>query len=419
MRLAHIECPNGHVSAAAERGCVISQDRQVVPLAAQRRQTAAFSWDSHGTALAGVHFVPVARHLQSGRSSDRVVVTRARLSLLVLLTMTATGVGLCALVLSPFVPGLVWALALAIAAFPLHQFISRWVTIPSLAAAVSLLLVTVILLAPTLFVGWQIGMQAADQFDRVEGLLESGRLREALEGFPPAVRLYDSMAGNGGEAPQASELAAPAGVAAGTLQTLIDVLVQALVALFVLFFLFRDRRSVLDTARSLMPMSDRETDHFFEQMRSMTHATIYGTVVVSLIQGVLGGLMFAFVGIPGALLWGVAMAILSLIPSAGAFVIWMPVAVVLAAQGEWGKATLLGAWGALVVGTIDNLLYPLLVGKEMRLHTMPVFLAIVGGMFVFGAAGIVLGPVILSGTIALIEILRQRTARGRSAIEPR
>lgn len=334
--------------------------------------------------------------------------------------MTAIGVVLCALVISPFVPGLVWALSLAIVALPLHRLVSRWVRMPSLAAGISILLVTLILLVPTLFVGWRIGIQAAEHLDRVEQLLASGELRKTLDRFPPAARIYDAVNGSSGDASQASGLAAPVAATTGAwVQGALAAIVQSLVALFVLFFLFRDRVQVLDVVRSLMPMSDDETDYFFEQIRSMTHATIYGTVVVSLIQGVLGGLMFALIGIPGALLWGVAMAILSLIPSAGAFVIWLPVAVTLGAQGEWGKATLLGVWGMFVVGTIDNLLYPVLVGKEMRLHTVPVFLTIVGGLFIFGAAGIVLGPVILSGTLALLDILRRRTAKGRSAIRPR
>ena len=129
--------------------------------------------------------------------------------------------------------------------------------------------------------------------------------------------------------------------------------------------------------------------------------------------------MFVVVGIPGALLWGVVMAILSMVPTAGAFLIWLPTAVVLGLQGEWGRAALIGAWGAFVVGTIDNFLYPALVGKEMRLHTLPVFFAIVGGVMMFGAAGVVLGPVVLAATIALLDILRQCTARGRSAVAPK
>lgn len=343
--------------------------------------------------------------------------TRSRLSFYVLMTMTALGVILCAIVISPFVPGLVWALSLAIVGFPLHRMMERFIRLPSLAAIVSVLTVALLLLGPTLFVGWQIGSQAGDRIDDAQRLFDSGAIRDVLERFPPAARAYDAMSGDRGQPPEVTDMAPAAATTAGVwVQALLSALFQAVIALFTLFFLFRDRVRVLKVVRSFMPMTDAETDYFFDHLRSMTHATIYGTVVVSLIQGVLGGLMFWFIGIPGALLWGVAMALLSLIPSAGAFVIWLPMAFILAAQGEWGKAILLGAWGALVVGTIDNLLYPLLVGREIRMHTLPVFFAIVGGLFMFGAAGIVLGPVIVSGTIALLAILRRRTEHGRSAV---
>ena len=109
------------------------------------------------------------------------------------------------------------------------------------------------------------------------------------------------------------------------------------------------------------------------------------------------------------------MALLAIVPVLGAFVIWVPVAVFLAASGEWGKAAILAAWDGLVVALIDNLLYPILVEKRMRLHMVPVFFAIVGGLAIFGAAGLILGPVILALTDAILEIWHRRTAHGRPA----
>ena len=113
------------------------------------------------------------------------------------------------------------------------------------------------------------------------------------------------------------------------------------------------------------------------------------------------------------------MALLSLIPNTGAFVIWLPAAVFLASQGAWTKAGILAGWGVLVVGTIDNLLYPMLVGKDTRVHTLAVFFSVVGGLLAFGAAGLVLGPTALAGTLALVNVLKRRTAHHRSAVEPR
>jgi predicted PurR-regulated permease PerM len=112
------------------------------------------------------------------------------------------------------------------------------------------------------------------------------------------------------------------------------------------------------------------------------------------------------------------MAMLALIPSSGAFFIWLPAAAFLAFQGDWTRAAILAGWGVLVVGSIDNLLYPHLVGKEMHLHTLTVFLSVVGGLFVFGAAGLVLGPVIVAATMAMHEILRQRTAAQPASSRP-
>jgi predicted PurR-regulated permease PerM len=347
--------------------------------------------------------------------------TRSRLSLLVLLTMTGLGIALCAAIVSPFVTGLVWALSLAIVASPVHRVVARRIRQPSIAAGTSTLLVTLMLVVPTLVVAWQVGVQLADRVTQVERLLDSGAIGRSLRRFPAAERLYHAATDLA-----TTSTADPTGVAqpvartAGAwLQAAIAVLVQILIALFALFFLFRDRVQILAVVRSLMPMSNEEADYLFESIRSMTRATLYGTIVVSFIQGTLGGVMFALLGIPAALLWGLAMALLSTIPSAGAFVIWLPAAIVLAAQGEVGKAAILAVWGALAVGTIDNALYPMLVGKEMRLHPLPVFLAIVGGLFLFGAAGIVLGPVVLAATIALITILKRRTSHGRSAERPR
>jgi predicted PurR-regulated permease PerM len=133
------------------------------------------------------------------------------------------------------------------------------------------------------------------------------------------------------------------------------------------------------------------------------------------VQGVLGGLMFWWLGLPAPLLWGVAMFLLSLVPVLGAPVVWIPAALFLGLTGSGWKALILAAWGTLVIGSIDNLLYPVLVGVRVRMHTLLVFFSVVGGLMLFGAAGLVLGPVAVVVTQALIEVWRQRTSGGRAA----
>ncbi|HYG34165.1 MAG TPA: AI-2E family transporter, partial [Clostridia bacterium] len=156
----------------------------------------------------------------------------------------------------------------------------------------------------------------------------------------------------------------------------------------------------------------------FTRLRDTVHASIFGTLVVATVQGTLGGLMFWWLGLPAPLLWGFAMGLLSVIPVLGAFVIWIPAAIVLAAQDHWTKAIILTVWGTVVIGLIDNLLYPVLVGKRLRLHTVPVFIGIIGGLMLFGASGLVIGPVLLALTDAVLNIWRSRTTQGQTADTP-
>ena len=138
------------------------------------------------------------------------------------------------------------------------------------------------------------------------------------------------------------------------------------------------------------------------------HAMIFGSLGVALIQGVLGGLMFWLLGLPSPLIWSAVMCICAVLPIFGAALVWVPGALYLWVTGETTSALILVAWGAVVVSLIDNLLYPILVRNQLRLHTVPVFVAIVGGIVAFGAAGLILGPVVLAVTKVLLGVWGDR-----------
>ena len=130
-------------------------------------------------------------------------------------------------------------------------------------------------------------------------------------------------------------------------------------------------------------------------------------LVISAIQGTLGFLIFWILGLPSPLLWGVVMFFLSMIPMAGAFLVWVPAAIYLALIGAYVKALILVVWGLVVIGSIDNFLSPRLVGRRARLHELLIFFSVLGGLEVFGILGLVLGPVVVAITLALIEMVRQ------------
>jgi predicted PurR-regulated permease PerM len=191
---------------------------------------------------------------------------------------------------------------------------------------------------------------------------------------------------------------------------------QLLITIMCLFFFLRDRPAVVGGLKKQLPLSEPEADRILGRVNDTIYATIFGSLTVALVQGCLGGLMFWILGLESPLFWAAIMGLLAVVPMLGTFVIWGPTAVWLALSGDWTKALILTAWGALAIGCIDNLLYPFLVGNRMRFHTLLVFFAIVGGLGVFGAAGIILGPVLLAVADGLLQVWHSRIDRARQGL---
>jgi predicted PurR-regulated permease PerM len=254
-------------------------------------------------------------------------------------------------------------------------------------------------------------MQAANGATLVNAKIESGEWRRAIDSRPRLARLADHIEQRVDLPGAAQKLAAwlTAGAAAIVKGSVVQVVAFAL-TLYLLFYLLRDRHAALRALGALLPLADAEIVRLRERVSDTICATVYGTLAVSAVQGLLGGLMFWCLGLPAALLWGVVMAVLAVVPVLGAFVVWVPAALYLALDGSWGKALILAVWGTVIVGSSDNLLRPVLVGGRLKLHTVLVFIGVVGGVLLFGAAGLVLGPVLLTITMVLLEIWRERTA---------
>ena len=185
-----------------------------------------------------------------------------------------------------------------------------------------------------------------------------------------------------------------------------------LLTFYFLFYLLRDRSSAVATVANMLPLSASEFALLGDRIVNTIFASVYGTATVAILQGGLGGLMFWWLDLPAPLFWGVVMGLLAVVPFLGAFVIWGPTAIVLALSGEFVAAIQLTVWGVVVVGLVDNVLYPILVGKRLMLHTVPSFIAVAGGLVLFGPYGIVLGPVIVAGSQTLLEIWRKRAIAG-------
>ena len=302
------------------------------------------------------------------------------------------------------------ALALAVATHGAHEWIYSKVRHPNVAAALTVIGVLVIVAAPAILAIDQVAGEAMAALDRLNQELTSGRWRSAFDRFPRVAAwmrwFHESL--DPSSALESATAAIGVGVKNFVKESAVG-FVQLLIAFFVLFYFFRDRRQILDYLRRLSPLPAQQTEDMFHRIADVLYATVYGTLTVALIQGVLGGLMFWWLELPAPVLWGAVMALLSIIPVFGAFMIWVPAAIYLALEGDWTKALILTAWGSIVIGLIDNLLYPLLVGERSRMHTVAIFIAIMGGLVAFGAAGLIVGPVVLAITLALLQVWRQHT----------
>jgi predicted PurR-regulated permease PerM len=350
------------------------------------------------------------------RETPEPWLSRDRALALVLITATALALFLCYLLVRPFLPALAWALALAVVTHPVYTWLPSHVVRPNLTAGLAVVLVAILLIAPALFVLRSLAGEVAGGVERLQTEAATGRWRDVIERNPrlaPTLRWLETHVDVRSEVQRAFTM-----LTARIPSFVSDSLwasVELLIILFFLFFFFRDRPAALRALRALMPLSETETTEVFRRVADTIHATLYGTLVVAAVQGTLGGLMFWWLGLPTPLVWGMVMALLAIVPILGTFVVWIPAAVFLGLEGHWLKALILTGWGVIVIALVDNLLYPVLVGERLRLHTLLVFVAMLGGIALLGVSGLILGPVILAITLALVDVWRWRTAGGRSA----
>jgi predicted PurR-regulated permease PerM len=332
-----------------------------------------------------------------------------RLYFLFLVGATTAGIVGCALLAAPFLAPLVWAATLAILFAPLHARIAGRLKRRNLAAIASVLIIAVFILLPTAFVIKRIVDQIASGATYIQQQVDSGTVQRFIEHSPQIAPIGDWVEQYVGlrslTAAAASQLSR---FAASFVRGSVAQLLGGILTFYLLFFFLRDRHSVARLARYVLPLSGADTTRLLARITDTVRATVWGTAAVSAVQGALGGLMFWMLGLPAPIVWGFIMAILSLVPVLGAFLVWIPAALFLALQGSWTKAIVLAVWGAVVIGGIDNLLRPIWVGNRLKLHTLAAFISMLGGILLFGASGFVLGPVIVTVTMGLLEIWHAR-----------
>jgi predicted PurR-regulated permease PerM len=211
----------------------------------------------------------------------------------------------------------------------------------------------------------------------------------------------------------ASELARSAGQYALSITTgVADTVVSFLLIVFATFLLLRDGQRMLAKMHGLLPFERSRSDAVFLRIGDAVHGSVYGVVVIALMQGALCGGMMWLLGVPSAALWAMVTVLVNPVPVVGPAISWVPATLYLAVTGHWPKAIIMAVWGALVVGGIDGSLKPRLVAKRVDLDEFAMFLAMLGGLQAFGVVGIVLGPVIFATLAAIVEALTEAKPSG-------
>ncbi|MFN3731505.1 AI-2E family transporter [Comamonas testosteroni] len=334
-----------------------------------------------------------------------------RAFILLLIAVTA-GFGL---VLEEYAVAIFWGVVFAIVFAPLHRkLLMRMPNRPTLAALATLLISLVMVILPLSLIGLSLIKETSAIYDQVSsGNLSAGSYVEQVFNALPSWltpwmeklhlgTLDEIQTKLSNIALQASKLAATKAVGLG--QNTLGFVVGFGVMLYLIFFLLRDGKELIARIWAATPLAPEHKRELATKFITVIRATVKGNLAVAAAQGALGGLIFWILGIQGAVLWAVVMAFLSLLPAVGAGLVWGPVAIYFLATGALTKGLILAAYGVLVIGLVDNVLRPLLVGKDTKMPDYVVLISTLGGMALFGLSGFVLGPAIAALFMAAWEL---------------
>jgi predicted PurR-regulated permease PerM len=338
---------------------------------------------------------------------------RYKLSYVALFLLTAGALYVFYVIFRPYFSSLFLALVLSIAFMPVHEWVTRHVHRPTLAALITTSAVMLVVMVPLLFIGSSLFSQAASLYAFISQRMGS----TWSDHFAWATEAMERTAEHVGMPPQQLKSIITArvqefgawlvGMAGWAARGFMQQMGTAILTLLILFFFLRDREKYVHYVSGMLPLPPGRAQQLGTTLRDTVIGNLYGMVAVALIQGALTTIGWWMAGLPAPLFWGAIATLFSFVPLVGPSLIWIPGALVLAVQGRWVPAIALGIWGAVVVSSVDYIVRPRFAAGRVNANTLLVLLSLLGGLRAFGAIGIIAGPVVLSAVTALLSMMRE------------
>jgi predicted PurR-regulated permease PerM len=304
-----------------------------------------------------------------------------------------------------------WAAVIATIAYPLYERLNRFFKHANLASLITLTIVTVIILVPLTTIGTLLIKQSISLYNSVNtpdspvtNTIQSTISFFKNSSFSQTLKINQPFLNDKISEFAKNTLSTVFTSLTNLTQNSVTFVVMFILMLYTLFYFLRDGETLLRKIMHVFPLGDKYETLLYTKFTSTASASIKGTLVIGLVQGTLGAIAFSIADIQGALIWGIIMAFFSIIPGLGSSIIWLPTAIILLLTGQIWQGIMIIIVGLLVISTIDNLIRPILVGKDTQMHPALILFSTIGGIAVFGISGFVIGPIIAALFLAFWEI---------------
>ncbi len=330
---------------------------------------------------------------------------------------------LCYQIFKPFFSPLAWAIVLGIIFYPLFDFISRHIKWRSVTALSTLIIILLIIIGPFSYISFMIAVELKQLpkylgeggIEDIKRTIESPYIKSVIGKIIETFNLtetdidksiVDNLSRLGKELMDKFTKG---------LGNIVSVSVNFIFMTIALFFILKDGSEFLEKIKDYLPFSDEQKERLTSQTRDVIVSTIYGGVVVAIIQGSIGGLTFFFLGISSPALWGLVISVVSFIPLIGTFGVWGPMTVYLFIRGDILQGIILALVGTFIISTVDNILKPIIIGGRTKMPVLLIFFSVLGGIQLFGLIGLIMGPLVVAIFISIIDIFRHLEEGGKDA----